>query len=241
MNRVLKCVRYQRVRTARFAVIFTLIYIASFILMLAVSSIAYRQNQLTGTINANYGFVAIFLAFIGISTMYKGFFNNLLIFGNTRETILTSYFTFSALLSAVLAVLSEISELINSCINQILPFVKTSGLNELYPNINPAQELLWVFTLILLFTMAGYVYGAFCYKFGKVFRIVFWCCIGLLFMFIPSIATPALFPATLNAVKAFFGYELANGVYLCSLHFFIISVALGVILWFIAIKQPQNA
>jgi hypothetical protein len=241
MERINKCIRFQSKRITWFTVIFTLIYLVSYALALAVMALEKSQISKQGTINGNFGFFAIIIAFIGISTMYKSFFNNLLIFGNTRETILSAFFAFAVLFSAVLAVLSEISELVSGCIEQILPFVKKTGLTEFYPNLNPGGELLLFFSLILLFVMAGYLYGAFTYKIGRIFVIIFWCGVGLLFTFIPLLANPPLFSAFIALLKAFFGYGYANGVYLCSLHFLIVSIALGVILWLVAIKQPQNA
>jgi hypothetical protein len=241
MDRLIKCVRFQSKRITRFTVVFTLIYVAFYIVIIATTAIGRAQLPKDGTINANFGYIAIILAFIGISTSYKGFYNNLMIFGNTRPVILTSFLAFSAVLSAVLAVLAEISELINGCVGRFLPFVRMTGLADLYPSLNPAQELLWFFTFILVFVLVGYLYGALTYKFGKIFVVGFWCGIGILFTFSSLFMNENFLPVFQKGAESFFGYGAKGGVYLCSLHFFIVSLVLGIMLWLIAIRQPQNA
>lgn len=241
MDRVNKCVRFQSKRISRFVVIYLLIYVLSYGLAAAVMAIESVRGQSHGTVNANFSYFAVILAFIGISSAYKGLFNNLLIFGNTRSTIQCSFFTFAVLFSAELAALSEISELLNVCLGHFFPMIKSTGLSKVYTGLNPLQELLWFFTLILIFVMLGYLYGAFTYKFGKIFVVGFWCGIGLLLTCSSLLSDADLLSALYKAAVGFFGYGVPGGVYLCSLHFLITSIVLGIILWVITIRQPQNA
>jgi len=89
--------------------------------------------------------------------------------------------------------------------------------------------------------LIGNVYGAFNYKFGKMFKAFFWGGFGVLMMLSSLLSNGQVYIAVSNAAKWFFGYQMVGGANWCSLHFFIVAVVLGAILWLLARRQPQNA
>jgi hypothetical protein len=236
MGRAIKCYKFQTSRLIKLTAGFTALFVAFYVFVTIILSF---QNQ-NDSSNINYCFGASVFAFVAISALYKNAFNNLLMFGNTRRTIITSFFLCAVTFSATLTVLSELSDLLSTGISHIFKTTAISSLTYIYVGITEPQKLLWFFTLLLMAIMMAYVYSALSYKFGKIFRIVFWCGLGLLLMLTPIGGYPLGY-AIGKAFKLFFGFRIQSGIYWCSLHFFIVSVVFGAILWLIVRRQPQNA
>lgn len=237
MERTLKCVRFQSKRILESFAAFTLIYLLFYV----IAVIAVTQIPNHGNFNGTFFFAAFIFTFVIIAALYNNVFNSLLMFGNTRRTILSSFYITCIWFSAMVAVLSELSELLNSTISGIFHFAANPIVDGIYGNPNPLSEMLWFFTLFLLVTMIAYIYGALCYKIGKMFRVIFWCGFALIMMFLPAFPTKNVHTAIIKAMWSFFGYKTANGIYLCSAHFLITAVILGFILWLIVHHQPQRA
>lgn len=232
MERTIKCVKFQSKRILESLAVFTMIYLLFYVAMIA----AFAISPYKGNFSGSYFLASLIFLYVVIAALYNGIFNSLLMFGNTRCTILTSFYLTSLWLSALVAILSELNELLNSSLSHTFRFATYSGVGSIYHNLNPLSELLLFFTLFLLVTMIAYIYGALSYKIGKIFRIIFWCGFALVMMF-----TPVPHKYAVIAIKSFLAYNSANGIYLCSLHFFIVAVVLSFILWLIAHRQPQKA
>lgn len=239
MERAIKCLKFQSRRLLISTAVLTAIYIAIYIFTIVLITVIDSFGE-TGTTNMSFFCVAFIFAFISISVTYKDTFNNLLMFGNTRQTILNSFYLCAVAFSATLAILSELGELLDAGMSHVFKPIAASVLVQIYADLNAPQTLLWLFTLFLMLVMFALVYGALRYKFGKIFKIIFWVGFGLLFMLLPVASSSSGYSIG-KALKAFFGYGLSGGVYWCSLHFFIVAAVLGVILWLIARRQPQNA
>jgi hypothetical protein len=85
-------------------------------------------------------FMAIFLLFFNVTTHFKDFYNVLLLFGNTRKTILASMFGSFALFGAVYAVLSVLCDYLSTAISHIFHTNSLDVLSKIYSGSTPGKN-----------------------------------------------------------------------------------------------------
>jgi hypothetical protein len=239
MNRTLKCVKFELARllpsTGIFIGIYCFFYLLAIILYFGSSGFHSDSSS-----NMNFCFAAAIFAPIVLMVLYKNFTNNLVMFSNARQSVLNSIFISSGLLSAGFAVLSLLSDCLNTAIGGLLGFHAEKFLTMAYGQTNPAEQLLFFFTLLLTMCTFGLFYGVMEYKIGRVFRLIFWFAFVLIWMVIPIIQRFNAIEAILKAVNWYFGLNRANGILHMSLHFFITALLFAGIVELIARRQPQN-
>lgn len=238
MNRTLKCTKFELSRLLTSMGVFLGIYIAAYLLMMILFA---NTSGNSGTTNMNLCFAAgIFITVVLMAT-YKNFYNNLMMFGNTRQSIINSMFIISAMISVTFAILSLLSEYLNTWLGKILAFSTSSLLNMIYGRVNDFEKLLFFMTMLLALCTFALLYGALEYKIGRIFKVIFWVAFGFLWMLIPIIQRLNIVTQVVNALKWYFGYRMSNGILHVSLHFFVTAVILGGITYLIARRQPQDA
>jgi hypothetical protein len=162
--------------------------------------------------------------------------------GNTRREILTSNYIAVTIVTAGCAVLSLLSGYLNALMSNLLNVQTSDLLNMIYGNgINDAEKLLWFFALLLLFSCTALIYGALEYKFGRIFKQIFFGGLGLLFVFSSLLSIPGVLPEIFRGFKFFFGYGEKYGILLSSLNLIAVSLIFGGASFLVARRQQQNA
>ena len=238
MNRTLKCAKFELSRLLPSISIFLGIYIASYLLLIVLLA---TTSGSSGTTNMNLCFAAnIFIAVFLIAT-YKNFYNNLLMFGNTRQSIINAMFIISVMISIGFAALSLLSEYLNTWLGDLFSFPTSSMFKLIYGQVNDFEELLFFMTMLLALCAFALLYGALEYKIGKKFKVIFWVSFGFLWILIPIFQRFNIVTQVINAIKWYFGYGIRDGILHVSLHFFITAIILGGITYLIARRQPQDS
>lgn len=240
MSRFSQCVRFILERIARSVAICTAIYFAVYTAIVVLIYTIGISGHNTNT-NANYIICALIFIFILFSSYYKGLYNHLLLFGNTRRSILGALFLSGVLCATAMAVLSVLSDALNLLLSRILGFRTFMLLQIFYPDAGVAAQLLWYFALLLLVFCFGMLYGALAYRFGKKFRIVFWAAFGLLWVGAPLLSLVSFRHALYRIFRAYFALDGGFGLVRASLNLVLSAAVLGVIAWLLGRRQPQVA
>lgn len=244
MKRITDCFRFQLVRSRRMIVIMLGYYLLFYGFFLAISKLDASGIKNT-SLNFYFITIAVIFSFVLSIVSYVGFFNSLLLFGNTRRTIFASQALHGVFLAALFAVLSLLSDIFNPWLGGVLHFRSYQFISQLvYPAVREASLSgallwsLWYFALLCCLMAVGLVYGTLMYKFGKTFMVVFWVGFGFLFSFF-SILISGQFGKTL--IKALKWYFAAQGsMAAASLHFLATAVLLGAVAWLIARRQEMR-
>lgn len=240
MNRTLKCVKFELSRAIKSVAIFLGIYITAYILLTILFSVVSRTE---GTSNMVLIFaVSIFISVLLMAT-YTNFFNNLMMFGNTRQTVLSSMFIFSAVMSAGLAIISLLSDYLNMGIGKLLNLLPINFSLSManYKNVNDFETLLFYFALLFCLCMFSLLYGALEYKIGKMFKVIFWVFFGFMWTFFPVFVSLNFLPTIISFGKWYVGFGVSFGILHASLHIFITGLIFAGITYLVARRQPQRA
>lgn len=237
MNRTLKCVRFEISRLIGSVLAFILIYAAAYLFLVVLLS---SSTDGDSTTNMNIFFAAGIFLFVCLVSLYTNYYNNLMIFGTTRKTILISLFITSGLLAAVMALFSVLSDSLNTALGETLRFESTSFLTTIYGNHNVLESFLFYFTCMLAGCAFALLYGALDYKVGKAFRAIFWVLFGVMWFVVPLLQYLNALSFLFDAVKWYFGYQIQNGLAHTSLHFSVTALLLGAATYLIARRQPQR-
>ncbi|HEX3027482.1 MAG TPA: hypothetical protein VHR42_09725, partial [Clostridia bacterium] len=219
MNRTLKCIRFEFGHLCKEAGIFTAIFFAAY---LAIILLVYCTLSATGTstTNMNFSFAAVIFSFVLMASSYKGHYNNLMMFGNTRSNILFSFFLKNLILSAFFGVISILSDYFNLLCSQIFHFQTFAFLKMIYENKpGSALQLVWFFTLFTLIGSVGLLYGALAYKFGRQFKRWFWIGFGLFWVLTPLFTFAGFRSTVYHFFLFFFGLRQGAGILHATLHF----------------------
>ena len=239
MKRTLKCVKFELSSLLTSTLIFLGFYLVINLFVLLIMGLSAGKSQ---TVSENFVFSAVIFLFISINVVYKSQYNNLMMFGNTRKTIIITKFGTIALVTAGYAVISLLTEYMNVFISNQLHFKILDGLSLIYGSgINDGEKLLWFFALLLFSTGIALLYSTLNYKFGKAFKLVFWGAIGLMSVFSSLLSIASVRSALLRWLKLFFSYGMENGIILSALNMLVIALVLGGFSYLIARRQPQNA
>ena len=162
-------------------------------------------------------------------------------FGNTRKTIiLTKYLTISIVMAGC-AVISLLTEYLNSFISKLLHFKTLEILRIIYGSgINNGEKLLWFFALLLFISGIALLYSTLEYRFGKIFKRYFWGAFGLTFVLSTLIAIPDVSKELKRGIEFFFSYGTENGIMISAFTLFIMALVIGLIAFLVARRQPQN-
>lgn len=199
-----------------------------------------KNGDSGGSVNTSFYFAGTIYIFAFITSSYKQLFNNLIMFGNTRKSLVFSSFIAYAALSIVISVISIVSILLD------ISFTAVSKVNSgfdilgiLYEgNANIAAKFLWFLAFFILVSAFSMLFGSLAYKFGKAFIIIFWVGSGFLLMFLPAAYNPQ---NLVNALAAFFCVGSANGILLAPINFILAAAVLGAGSLLAARRQSQNA
>lgn len=240
MSRTLKCVKFELSRSIKSLLIFLGIYIIAYILLTVMASVVSHSE---GSSNSALIFgVSIFISVL-LMASYKNFFNNLMMFGNTRQTILSSLFIFSAILSAGLAIISLLSDYLDLAIAKpinFLPIILTSRIVG-YRDANDFGTLLLYFTVLFCLCMFALLYGALEYKIGKMFIVIFWVFFGFMWTFFPVLVSLNFLPTIVGFGKWYVGFGVSLSILHASLHIFVTGLIFAGITYLVARRQPQRA
>lgn len=240
MERLSKCFKFNFWIVLKSTIVFTLIYLAVYIIM--ILSTALQPDAQSHVNNTSFGFAASIFIFVLYSVIYSGSFNSLLLFGNTRRVIVSSVFLSGVAFSALLAVLTSLTDQLNLLLANAFGIKAYKIVDFIYSQpMNFAEEALWFFGFLLLCVAFGTFYGSLKYKFGKTFVIFFWVAFGLSFTFLPLLIGAKILTIIKDAFFFFFAYEKAGGALLAPLNFTVLAIVFAAITWLIARKQPQNA
>jgi hypothetical protein len=240
MKRTLKCVKFELTRFLATTGVFLGLYCFFYLMMIALYLGSEGLNDDSAS-NMNFCFAAAVFAPIILMIVYKGFTNGLMMFGNTRQTILNSLFISCGVISAAFALLSLLSDYVNAFFGKICGFKADIFLNAAYGPTSIAERLLFFFTLLLTVCAFGLFYGAMEYRIGRAFRLIFWLVFVLIWMVTPVVERFNAEPTLLKVINWYFGLSRANGILHMSLHFFVTAVLLGGVVELVSRRQPQNA
>lgn len=243
MNKTMKCFRFQMNFMKRPSIIFTCIYLA---FSLIVALLLMPVSKDTKMSNMNIGSAAFIFLFVCYCASFTNVFNTLLIFGNTRKSILNSFYLIAAAYSGIFAVLSILTDYLSLGLSHLMGFEYVDSMVKIYGSSNDFEKLLWFFGLLFIFSALGLLYGALTYKFGKVFVISFWCFIGIsMFIFVPvlsslAVSNPHVISFFAAIFRWYFGTGYPFGMLLAALNFTVTGVVVCAVTYLIARRQPQN-
>ncbi len=241
MNRLSKCIYFQNKNMLKSILIFMFYYTAIYLFVLLLPVIFSVLGTDDRNFNSGFYMGAAIFAFVYVIATYKGTFNYLLLFGNTRRTIFLSSIVTNTVMSIFLAVISAVSPFLEK------PLVKLFGynsmdfklLNFIYPDSNWASELLFLATLFILLLSFSMLYGSLAYKLGKAFVIVFWVAFGISFVSFPIIADIYNLTFILKAIELFFCFGVPNGILLAPVNFILLSLIFNALAYLLSRRQPQ--
>lgn len=244
MNRLVKCIKLQLKSMALSTLVFTAIYYGVCMLLLAGITIRINGLSVKGSYSSGFYIGSAIFAMVFVMSNYKSNFNYLMIFGNSRKNIFFSSAVTSFAFSAVLALISVVTQWLEAVISQYFGFKSSIGLLDLiYENTNMASEFLYYFMLFALITSFSMLYGSLAYKLGKAFVSVFWVVFGFSFIFL-TVSTGLNSPLSrfiLNVMTAFFQIGKTNGILLAPANFAVTALLLAAITFLLSYRQPQNA
>jgi len=235
MSRFSKCLSYQIKRKVMSTFIFLGFYTAICAVLYLLTLFANSTSNGHSSFNSSMFFTAAIFGFVYVIADYKSKTNYLMMFGNTRKNIFLSSLSSNIVLSVLLMIISTVFSIIESALTELL-YKSNEGMNLLhaiYPESNMGTEMLFMGALLILITSVSTLYGALAYKFGSIFKILFWVAFGMSFMFFP------LSPTVANLFNAFFCYGVPNGILLAPINFIIASLILYVISYAAVLRQSQ--
>lgn len=241
MNRLIKCINFQLRSMLKSTVLFLggyfLVSLALLLLFLGL-----RGSNSNGDFNSGFFIGGAIFSFIYVIANYRGMFNYMLMFGNTRKNIFLSNAISVVIMSVLLAAVSILSELIEDISSNILHFrdpVNILGL--MYNGLNKATEFLWFTAFFIVICSFSMLYSSLAYKLGKVFVTVFWIAFGLSWMVIPGLAGLSGMTAFINMLKTYFSVGVPNGILLAPVNFIITAIVFGLSAFLISRRQSQSA
>lgn len=242
MERLMKCLRLELSRTLRNAAIFTCFYIG-FCILFIVTSLFLPKN---GYVNYYYFTTAAIYALIIVTLLCRIFFQTLLQFSNTRGTIFGAHALNFTLLSALLALLSVLSDRLNPWLAARLNFRTSVYMAILYPGASQTSAagffewLLFYFSVLAVLSSLALLYGSLLYKFGKWFAMFFWMIFGSLCGLATTLLIELCGTQLAAALKGFFAYGQKDGIVLASLHLLPAAVVFGALAWLLMRRQEQK-
>lgn len=234
MKRIGKCLKFELYYLGRVTLGFLGSY---FVIYFTIMCLALLSPKVIvgGSFNSSFAIAGAIFTFIFITTSYKMLFNNLLLFGNTRKNIMISSFVAYFALSVVTAAVSVMSAYLEGTLVRS----NVNFFNALYPqNVNAATEFIWFLAFFVFISICGMLHGSLSYKFGRVFKIIFWVGISFIIMFLPLLID---LKAIVNILSAVFRVGSTNGIFVAPLNMLAATVILGAITWLAVRRQPQNA
>ncbi len=255
-SRFKQCVRYNlrgMIRpTAVFVLFFALIDLGVPTLLYSILGDSIRSGQSTFT----YGFLtggpgslpfllgAMIFLFVGAYASFRETFNHLLLLNNSRIkqfwATMTSMLIASCCLVVIGVIIGWAETTIQAWIGQRDPLVALGNIFTGYGQ-NPAGLLfgLLVCLAVLLSSFAfGEVAGALSYRFGNLFVLPFWICLGSSFMVVPIIMGTNL--GFRQAILWFIGYQQDNQTMIIALHLLAFMLAFKVIS-FLTLRKLQQS
>lgn len=238
MKRISKCLNFELKYLSKSTLVFLGFYFGIYIVIAALILLSNKNGDSTANVNTSFCIAGAIYIFAFITSSYKTLFNNLMMFGNTRKSIVFSSFIAYAALSVVISVISIISILLDNSFTAVSGNGGFDLLDMLYQgNVNIATKFLWFIAFFILVSSFAMLYGSLTYKFGKVFIGAFW--IG--FFFLMTLVPMILFESVSRIFNTFFRLDNTNGILLAPLNFILAAAILGAGVWLAARRQPQNA
>ena len=236
MKRISKCLGFEIKYMSRSTLVFLGIYFGIYLLLAAVILISRLHGDSASNVNTSFYVAGGIYIFAFVASSYKPLFNYLMMFGNTRKSIILSSFIAYAALSAAITVVTLISLFLD---NFLIIITRNNGfdlLELMYPGgVNTGMEFLWFLAFFLFVSSLAMLYGSMIYKFGKGFIIVFWIAAFSLLILGPiNTGSAYLF-------RFFFRLDSANGILLAPVNFILTAVIFGAITYLAARRQPQEA
>lgn len=235
MSRFSKCLSYQIKRRVTSTFIFLGFYIAICAVLYLLTLFANNTSNGHSSFNSSMFFTAAIFGFVYVIADYKSKTNYLMMLGNTRKNIFLSSLSSNIVLSVLLMIISAVFSIIESALSELL-YKSNEGmnlLNAIYPESNMGKEMLFMSALLILITSVSTLYGALAYKFGSIFKILFWVAFGMSIMFLP------FSPVVINLFKAFFCYGVTDGILLAPINFMVAALIVYAISYAAALRQPQ--
>ncbi len=235
MSRFSKCLSYQIKKKFMGTFIFLGFYTAICTVLYLLTIYENIASNGRSSFSSSMSFTAVIFGFVYVIADYKSKTNYLMMFGNTRKNIFLSSLLSNVILSVLLAVISAVFSIIENALAEL--FYKSENnmnlFHSIYPESNIGTEILYMFALFILITSFSTLYGALAYKFGTIFKIVFWVAFGMSFIFTP------LTPVLGNLLMSFFRYGIPNGILFAPINFMIAALILYAASYAAAIRQPQ--
>jgi hypothetical protein len=239
MKRIGKCLNLELKYLSKSTLVFLGFYFCIYAVIVGLILYANQHGSSGSSVNSSFFIAGSIYIFAFIASSYRSLFNYLMMFGNTRKSIVVSSFIAYAALSVVISVISIISMLLDTSFTAVSRNSGFDLLDVIYKdNVNIATEFLWFLAFFILVSAFSMLFGSLAYKFGKAFIITFWVGLGFLLMFLPALYNPQYL---VDALAAFFRAGSANGIYLAPINFILTAAVLGAAAYLAARRQPQNA
>lgn len=244
MDRLKKCVYIPVRYMIRTSLYFMLIYLLVCVVLLS-GALMFRDDGSKVFFYSGFDISAAIFAFIYIISDYKEMNNFLLMYGNTRKMIFLSKVIVNITMCIILALMSLLFIGYDHIVTgAIMPGIEISPsvVNVLYPYAGIVSEFIFIMAFYILMTSFSMVYGSLAYKLGKVFIASFWICFGLAFIMLPLIISNlGIGNALVNAIDAYMGINLHNGIFLASANFIITALLFNAFAYLLSRRQPQVA
>jgi len=247
----IKCSIFQMKNFFKICIYFIVIYCIATLLTFLLNFIGVTFNtSINGSndtvtnfqISNMFVLPCIIFMFIALSSVYKQYFNYLLMMSNKRRNIMQSFLINIISAALFLSLISILMNLFAEISTKIFKYNKIDFIHFIYSkNINGLSEFLWSFALLLMIGSFGLLFGSLKYKLGKVFVIAFWVILGCSFNFIGILVESNLIPVLKNAFNMFFSIGNINGIYFSSINFIIAAMIFGCATYLIARRQEQKA
>lgn len=236
MKRIRKCLDFEMKYMGRSTLIFLGIYFGIYLILAAAIFISRLYLNSGSNINTGFYMVGSIFIFAFVASSYKPLFNYLMMFGNTRKSIILSSFITFAALSAAMAVITIAALFLDSALLTVSGSGDSDLIKVIYQGgISAAAEFLWFLAFFLFVGSLAMLYGSMIYKFGKGFILAFWIAAFSLLILGP------INTGSSNLFRFFFRLDSANGILLAPVNFILTAVIFGAITYFTARRQSQEA
>ena len=234
MSRIAKCLDFELKYLGKGTAAFLVIYFSIYLFL----TISLNTGNSRFESNSSFIIAGTIYAFVYIASSYKQQTNYLLMFGNTRKSIVLSSFISYAALSVLFSIISMISAYTDKTFAAINGNNTQDIFDLLYPGESILARFVWYVSFYVMTSAFSMLYGSLAYKYGKTFMIAFWVGLGFLLFFLPTVNNPK---NLVDALGIFFRVGNAGGGYLASVNFLITAVLFGAGSWIAARRQSLAA
>lgn len=240
MKRIGKCLNFELRYMCKSTLVFLEgFYFGIYAVIAGILLYADQHGNSGSNVNTSFYIAGAVYIFAFIASSYRPLFNNLLMFGNTRKSIVFSSFVANIALSALIAVISVFSVFLDTSFTAVSGNSGFDILDIIYRgNVNIAAEFLWFLAFFILVSAFAMLYGSLIYKLGKVFIGAFWTGVFFLLTLVPALTG---FEAIAKIFNTFFCLDNTNGIVLAPVNFLLTASVLGAAAYMSARRQPQNA